>query len=369
MLTEEQTEELRGWLSLHHVSGVSLADKHELLRRFGSPRRLVAPALARLIERSSYQQLHHALQQGVLKSKVNDDLCWANEPGHHILPFTHAAFPPLLKQISDPPLLLYALGDPARLNAPQIAIVGSRNPTPYGRRVASLLAASLSRCGIGIVSGLALGIDAAAHAGALDNHGFTIVVAAHGLNHVYPRRHRELAARILENGVLVSEYPPGVPPRRFHFPQRNRIISGLSLGTLVVEATVRSGSLITARSALEQNREVFAIPGPIHSPLSRGTNDLIRQGAKLVECVEDVLVELPLSKSPSILSPPRSSKSIPEEYRQLLTHMGYDPVNVDTLVARSGLTAESVSSMLLKMEIVGLVDAFAGQSYIRTVDR
>ena len=267
--------------------------------------------------------------------------------------------------------LLFGHGDPGLLCSPQLAIVGSRNPSVSGRQTAGEFAAHLAAVGITISSGLASGIDGAAHLGALRADGFTLAVAATGLDRVYPADHRDLAHRIAEQGVLVSEFPPGTPPRRDHFPRRNRIIAGLALGTLVVEAAVRSGSLITARLAAEQGREVFAIPGSIHNPLARGCHRLIRQGAKLVETAQDVLEELaPLlgtRSSAASLSddePPQLRlQTLDPEYRQLLASLGHDPLPADQLIERSGLTAEAVSSMLLLLELEGYVSSAPGGRY------
>ena len=211
---------------------------------------------------------------------------WLSQPGNHVVHFQDAAYPALLKQIADPPPLLFVRGDRDYLAQPQLAIVGSRNPTHTGRALAREFAAHLASFGLTITSGLASGIDGAAHQGAIEAGGTTLAVTGTGLDRVYPARHRDLAHRVAENGALVTEFPPGTAPLAANFPRRNRLISGLSLGTLVVEAALRSGSLITARSALEQGREVFAIPGSIHNPLARGCHALIRDGAKLVESGE-----------------------------------------------------------------------------------
>jgi len=210
----------------------------------------------------------------------------------HILTLHDPAYPALLKEIADPPPLLFVRGDPAVLSRPQLGIVGSRNPTPGGRSLAEDFARSLSRCGLVVTSGMALGIDAAGHRGALRGGGTTLAVAGTGPDRIYPARHRDLARAIVEQGAIISEFAPGTPALPSNFPRRNRIISGLSLGVLVVEAACRSGSLITARLAAEQGREVFALPGSIHNPLARGCHHLIRQGAKLVEDIEDIVEEL-----------------------------------------------------------------------------
>jgi len=264
-------------------------------------------------------------------------------------------------------------GDVQTLKLPQLAIVGSRNPSASGRETARELAKFLSRSGISIISGLAEGIDCAAHQGALEAEGpgVTIAVTGTGLDLVYPRGHRELAHRVAESGALVSEFPPGTKARPEHFPRRNRIISGLSLGTLVVEAALRSGSLITARLAAEQGREVFAIPGSIHNPLARGCHSLIRQGAKLVETASDVLEELGVligssgARRDEAAPAPISDVELDADYRKLLSEMGFDPISVDHLVQRTGLTADAVSSMLLLLELEGLVSALDGGRYCR----
>lgn len=304
---------------------------------------------------------------------VEHDLRWLESQNRYIISARDPRYPALLKEISDPPPLLFVQGNPAALDTPQLAIVGSRNPTPGGRQTACDFARFLAAAGLTISSGLAAGIDGAAHQGALETDTPTVAVTGTGLDRVYPARHRELAHRIAEQGALVSELPPGTPPVAANFPRRNRIISGLSVGTLVVEAARQSGSLITARMAGEQGREVFAIPGSIHNPLARGCHALIRQGAKLVEQAEDVLEELsPLLGS--LLSTPAATQAAPDEiprqwdqeYRQLMSALDYDPTPIDLLIERSGLTADAVSSMLLLLELEGFVSAAPGGRYCRT---
>jgi DNA processing protein len=279
-----------------------------------------------------------------------------------------------LRQLPDPPALLYVHGDVSLLSEPQLAMIGSRNPTTSGQRTATEFAQYLASTGLIITSGLALGIDAASHQGALDVDMPTIAVMGTGLDRVYPARHRDLARRIAGQGALVSEFPIGTSPRAENFPQRNRIISGLSLGTLVVEAAKRSGSLITARHAGEQGREVFAIPGSIHNPLSRGCHHLIRQGAKLVETAQDVIDELCALATASSPSAPAagSPAAVPAtdplqdfEYRRLLDAIGFHPTSVDQLVQDSGLTPAEVSSMLLQLELAGYIAAGPGGVYNR----
>ncbi len=294
-------------------------------------------------------------------------LTWLSQPAHHLVTWADADYPALLRQIPDPPLALYVLGDRALLSRPQLAIVGSRNPTPTGRENARAFSRHLAGAGLAITSGMALGIDGAAHRGALAAEGgATVAVVATGLDRVYPARHKELAHDIAARGALVSEFPLGTPPLAEHFPNRNRLISGLSLGVLVVEAAVGSGSLITARLATDQGREVFAIPGSIHSPLSRGCHALVRQGAKLVETANDVLEELGALARVAAEARPLPA-DLPAPQRQLLEHLGHDPASIDQLVERSGLTAEAVSSMLVQLELQGLVEAGAGGKYQRMV--
>ena len=300
---------------------------------------------------------------------VAADLVWLAKTGARVLLCSDPDYPPLLRQISAAPPALYVLGSVAALSTPQLAMVGSRSPTPAGAATARDFAAFFARAGLTVTSGLAVGIDAASHEGALAGGGLTVAVCGAGLDRLYPAENALLAARIREHGALVSEFPPGTAPLRSNFPQRNRIISGLSLGTLVVEAARRSGSLITARLAGDAGREVFAIPGSIHSPLSRGCHQLLRAGAKLVEEAQDVLSELqiPLSKE-RLMTPPSPTAPAPaldKEYEMLLDALGFAPATVDVLVARTRLKAESVASMLLILELGGRVAALPGGRYGR----
>ena len=312
---------------------------------------------------------------GTDQSPVDPDLDWLKQPGNHLLTLDHPNYPPLLRQLPDPPPLLFVKGDPTLLGTPQLAIVGSRNPSPGGAETALEFGHHLSTCGLTITSGMALGIDAAAHQGALRGEGSTIAVMGTGLDRIYPARHRKLAHEIAERGALISEFPIGTLPTRANFPRRNRIIAGLSLGTLVVEAAIHSGSLITARLAAEQGREVFAIPGSIHNPLTKGCHQLIREGAKLVETGNDILEELAglipstAEKSGLAEQPVTTAVELDREYTRLLEIMGYDPVSVDTLVERSGLTTEEVSSMLLVLELQDHVASMPGGLYNRVDKR
>ncbi len=288
---------------------------------------------------------------------------------HHTVRLGDDDYPELLSNIPDPPELLYVLGDIDALHMPSIAIVGSRNPTRGGVRNAHDFASHLGKTGFTIVSGLAQGIDTAAHRGALDAGAPTVAFLGTGIDRVYPAANRDLAHEIVSNGALVSEFPLGTQPRGWHFPRRNRLISGASLGTLVVEAARRSGSLITARLAGEQGREVFALPGSIHNPLARGCHQLIRSGAKLVETSEDILGELaPLVGHLLQTAEESTQKDEPEsardpDYARLLEVIGHDPVSIETLSEQSGLTIDQVSSMLLILELDGKVDALSGGRY------
>ena len=285
-----------------------------------------------------------------------------------------ASYPELLRESPDPPAELFVRGKTDALRRPQLAIVGSRNGTPGGRESAFNVAVFLARHGIGVTSGLAQGIDAAAHEGCLAGGGVTVAVFGTGLDRVFPTRHRELAGRISASGALVSEYPVSTVPRRGNFPRRNRIIAALSVGTLVVEAGIRSGALITARLAGEAGREVFAVPGSIHNPVARGCHRLIRDDAKLVETGEDILEELTgiLGHIRPVDAPPDAGDGAAEmqtnsdpQASRLLQIMGFDTVTVDILVNRSGLTAEEVSSMLLTLELQGIVQLLTGGRYQR----
>jgi DNA processing protein len=298
------------------------------------------------------------------------DLAWLAASDARIVLATDPDYPPLLLQSPAAPAALYLQGSVAALSAPQLAMVGSRSPTPAGRATAREFAAWFARAGLTVTSGLAVGIDAASHEGALAGGGATVAVYATGLDRVYPAEHAALAQRIRVRGALVSEFPPGTPPLRRHFPRRNRIIAGLSLGTLVVEAARYSGSLITARLALDAGREVFAIPGSIHSPLARGCHQLIKNGAKLVEEAGDVLSELRFYVSKEELSKPerqpRQPPELDKEYEMLLDALGFEPATVDVLVARTHLPGESVASMLLILELEGRVAALPGGRYALT---
>lgn len=311
------------------------------------------------------------------EAAIARDLEWLRANGASLISWGEKDFPSQLAAIPAPPAALYVLGDVALLKAPQLAMVGARSASPLGREVARELAGALVQAGLTITSGLAAGIDAASHEGALAAGGCTVAVLGTGPDRTYPPEHVGLAKRIRPAGALVSEFPPGTAPQRQNFPRRNRIISGLALGTLVVEATSGSGSLITAQRALDQGREVFAIPGSIRSPLSRGCHHLIRQGAHLVEGPADVLSGLPFSLIYQRLAwkgmagpidggpPPGGGAPLDKEYEMLLDALGFEPATIDTLVARSGLSGESIASMLLILELEGRIAPYPGGLYGR----
>lgn len=370
--TDTQTGTLEDWIILHRTPGIGASVFHQLLDRFGSARNILQAGAGELVELGLSRDAIETLKSPN-EARIAADLDWLAEPGNHLVTCKDSAYPALLKQTGNPPPLLYVHGNPGVLAEPQLAIVGSRNPSPQGVQAAREFAQHLASAGLVITSGLALGIDTASHQGALDVGMPTIAVTGTGLDRVYPASNRELAHAIAVDGALVSEFPIGTSPRPENFPQRNRIISGLSLGTLVVEAAKRSGSLITARFAGEQGREVFAIPGSIHNPLARGCHHLIRQGAKLVETAQDIIDELlPLAGSlplepgqPLAADAVDNTPQLDEDYSQLLEIMGFEPVSINQLVENSRLTPAEVSSMLLQLEMSGYVAASHGGTYNR----
>jgi DNA processing protein len=360
-------EDLRYWLALLHAPGLGPVGFGQLLQQFGDP------AAVFLKPRGDLGPLREYLRQPDWEA-VERDLAWADGALRRIVTLADPDYPSKLSEIPSAPPVLFVQGDVALLSSAQIAMVGSRNPTRSGAETAYEFARSLAASGLTVTSGLALGVDAASHQGALDGGGHTIAVAGTGLDRVYPARHRALAHAIVDRGgAIVSEFAPGTPPLPAHFPRRNRIISGLSTGTLVVEAAVSSGSLITARAAADQGREVFAIPGSIHNPLARGCHRLIRDGAKLVETAQDVLEELaPQLRALLAALPAAITQGAPEldaDQRCLLKSLDFAPVSVDVLVERSGLTAETVSSILLVLELQGYVASEPGGHYARTSKR
>jgi DNA processing protein len=353
---------LAGWLQLALTPGLGSSTIRSLLREFGLPQALLErkrSELARYVPAAALQ----ALDSQAVHDAVERALEWARQPRRFVVTLADEAYPRPLLEIADPPPLLYAHGNLELLQLPGLAIVGSRNATAQGERNAEEFAKALSASGLTIVSGLALGIDAAAHRGGLTGRGSTIAVLGTGIDLVYPQRNAALAAEIAQHGLLLSEFPLGTPAAAHNFPRRNRLISGLARGCLVIEAAVASGSLITARLAAEQGREVFAVPGSIHSPLAKGCHALIKAGAKLVECAEDVLSELSGFQATARVDV--AMPATPGEAAGLLAFMGHDPVDVDALCERAGLSADQVSSELLRLELDGRVTALPGGLFQR----
>lgn len=354
---------LASWLQLALTPGLGPATLQRLLRQFGLPHAALAQKRSELGAFTTPAVLA-ALDSEAVAQAVERALGWAAQPGNSVITLADEAYPRLLLEIPDPPALLFARGRTELASRPALAIVGSRNATQQGEANAEALGKALSNAGLTIVSGLALGIDAAAHRGGLAGASSTVAVLGTGIDVVYPSRNSALAAEIAERGLLLSEFALGTAPAAQNFPRRNRLISGLARGCLVVEAALASGSLITARAAAEQGREVFAIPGSIHSPLAKGCHALIKSGAKLVESAEDVLAELGGFRPSGHAS---TTKEQPQKTPDggLLAHMGHDPVDVDSLCSRAGLSAEQVSSELLRLELDGRVAALPGGLYQR----
>jgi len=361
---------LEDWLTLWRVPGIGPARFHALIERIGPPGEVLDATTTRITS-SGFPPALAAAIAGVDRNCCERDLEWEDHPRHEILTLADDHYPPALREIPNPPPLLFVTGETSCVNDPQLAIVGTRNPTPGGAQNTRAFAAELADAGLTITSGLARGVDGIGHEAVLSRDGVTIAVTATGPDRVYPACHRELAHRIADSGAIVTEFPVGTPPSADRFPRRNRLISGLSLGTLVTEAARRSGALITARHALEQGREVFAIPGSIHNPVARGCHALIRQGAKLVETANDVLEELAgqidlRSSAPDAAADvSHARKDLGPDDIKLLSSMGHDPVFVEDIVETSGLTPESVSSMLIMLELKGYVGLGSNGAYHR----
>ncbi|WP_295686208.1 DNA-processing protein DprA [uncultured Nevskia sp.] len=357
-------------LALLRTPGLGANRLRRLLQRHGSAEAVFAAKASAWAEAGCSEGQIAGLANPDHKG-AETDLCWlAASPRHHFIDSDHPAWPARLAEIPAAPFGLFALGDIALLGEPQLAIVGARAASTQGRNDAQAFAEGLARAGLVITSGLALGIDAAAHRGALDAGGTTIAVCGNGLDRVYPARNRELALAIAERGLLVSEFPPGTVPRPEHFPRRNRIISGLSLGVLVIEAQLESGSLITARLAAEQGREVFALPGSIHNPMARGCHALIRNGATLTETVADILVELAAQLKP-MLSPaaaraePMADAPVDSLEQRVLAAIGDQPVAIDQLASTLALGIAELGAALLSLELQGLIEARRGDCFSR----
>ena len=369
-----EREEVASWLRLSLTPGAGNTAARKLMAALGPPARIFAETSAALREVAGPGLAASlAREPPDLSAQLRATLEWLDreqpDVPRQVLNLADPGYPPALLETEDPPLILYLLGKVRRPWPAAVAVVGSRNPTPQGEVNAHQFARSLAQAGLTVVSGLALGVDGAAHEGALEGASpaqlATIAVVGTGLDSVYPRQHESLAQRIAERGLIVSEYPLGTAPLAANFPRRNRIISGLSEGTLVVEAAVRSGSLITARMAIEQGKDVFAIPGSIHSPQSRGCHELLRQGAKLVESAQDVLEEL----RPGIANADKAAHkaaSIPTGAPgRLLDALGFDPVGLDALVARTGISTADLQAQLLELELSGHVSRLPGGLFQR----
>jgi len=350
--------DLAAWIELSLVPGLGSSRFRSLLSAFGLPAQVLRATRAQL-SRVVPEPLAAVILERGRGPDVEKTLRWAERPGCAVLTLADGPYPKQLLEIPDPPPLIYVAGDPKLLSSPALAVVGSRNATPQGLKNARDFARVLSDAGFAIVSGLALGVDGEAHRGGLDGRASTIAMLGTGIDVVYPARNRSLAQEISSRGAMVSEFPLGTEPHAGNFPRRNRLISGLARGCLVVEAALDSGSLITARLAADQGREVFAIPGSIHSPLSKGCHALIKQGAKLVESAQDVLEELGVATAPAAAAKETAAD------KGLLADMGFDPCDIDQLTERSGLPVEAVSAMLLKLELDGKIASLPGGLYQR----
>lgn len=374
---------IESWLELCLVKGVGDESIRRLLVAFGSPAAILS-ASEMALERVVRKSIGKHIKRGAEPARISAALNWLKDPANSIVTLAESDYPAQLLNIQDPPPLLYFKGNRDLLTKPALAIVGSRNATPQGLSNAEAFAESASNAGFCIISGMALGIDAAAHAGGLRGSAASMAVVGTGLDIVYPAKNHQLAHKLAKNGALISELPLGTPAIGRNFPRRNRIISGMSQGCLVVEAALRSGSLITAKQALEQGREVMAIPGSIHSPLSKGCHLLIKEGAKLVENIQDILDELNYPASHRCQKKNDIRENIAgktmqaqiqqfsavfpsDEGERLLECLGHDVIDIDTLCVRSGLTVESVSAMLLTLELNGYVSCLPGNCYQRNV--
>src|SRR5574340_1765045 len=354
---------LEAWLALSLTRGLGGEGARQLLKEFGSPAAVLAASIGSL-KSVVKADVAAEIGKGYANDAIAPTLAWLEDSTNHVVTLADSDYPQALLNIPDPPLLLYVKGRLDLLNRSALAIVGSRNATSQGIANAGAFAGSLSDAGLCIISGMAHGIDAAAHRGALstrgNNPGSSIAVVGTGLDKAYPPAHRDLAPALAQQGALVSEFPLGTLPLPANFPRRNRIISGMSVGCLVVEASLQSGSLITARLAIEQGRDVFAIPGSIHAPQSKGCHALLKQGAKLVETAQDILEELNLPATPAL--GPHTHQGADSA---LLEQIGFDPVDLDTLGARCGLTVSQLSAMLLALELEGRISALPGGQYQR----
>ena len=368
--SENTLNDLKLWLTLNQTPGLGNAAICQLLAKFGSPEAIFSASINQLREIVD-DEIARKINHGVNIDAITPTLDWLKKDNAHVVTLADSTYPQKLLEISNPPVVLYAIGNLHWLNHPSIAMVGSRSATPQGEKNAEEFAMSLCNHGLCVVSGMALGIDGAAHRGALKSNGATIAVVGTGLDIVYPARHRDLAHKIAECGLIISEFSLGTPSKAQNFPRRNRLISGLSLGCLVVEANIDSGSLITARLSVEQGREVFAIPGSIHSPVSKGCHQLIKQGAKLVETTQDILEELknllPSNSPCGLMDNLDSEGSAPSDANTVLACMGFDAINFEALLKLTGLTTEALSSMLMMLELESKVVVLTGGKYQRLI--
>ena len=379
--TTHTEHSIEHWLKLRHCHGIGNSTALQLLDQFTRIEHIFAASHEQLRAAGLTSSQITALESAGEKptddagqAAIDADMDWLQHDGHHIITAHDPSYPQAMRSLAYAPILLYVRGDPDYLNQPQLAIVGSRNPTAAGRNIAKDFARHLSQTGITVTSGLATGIDGAAHQGALQGIAGTIAVVAHGPDIIYPAKHQQLAQQIADNGAIITEMPVGMTPQPGLFPRRNRLISAMSLGTLVVEAARKSGSLITARYAMEQNREVFAIPGSIHNPMARGCHQLIRDGAKLVETADDILEEISTLLSPTVENRRRQAcgttageqesdpvsdagqrLALDPDHQKLLKCLAYEPAGIDQLVENSGFTAAEIASMLLILELEGTI--------------
>ncbi|MGQ3891973.1 DNA-processing protein DprA [Legionella sp. CNM-4043-24] len=351
------------FLALNRINGVGPRAVMKLLKRWPELKEMFDLSKQALEEAGLPARLAAAIKAFDM-NEVEKDLLWEQQEDHHLLTWEDAHYPALLKEIHDPPTVLYAAGNLACLQKTRIAMVGTRKPSVSGQETARYFARELASHQLCVVSGLALGIDSEAHAGCLAAQGSTIAVMGTGIDQIYPRRNQRLAEKIRENGLLLTEFSLKTSANAGHFPRRNRIISGLSLATLVVEAAIKSGSLITARLALEQNRDVLAIPGSIHNPLSRGCHHLLQQGARLVTSIQDIFDELGIDKTQNITQHARPS--LATDSKNLVKCVGFDVSSVDQIIQRSGLSVEDVSCELAELELQGFIKAVPG-GYTRSV--
>jgi DNA processing protein len=360
MRTQAEISEKLRWISLGNIEGIGPKTFYQLLQRFGGTKNIYEATASQLREIVPDKIVSDILK-GLDETAFQGAESWLSQPNNHLVTLADSEYPQALLEIADPPPFFYAKGRLDLLNQPGIAIVGSRNASVQGEKNAEAFARDLSLHGLCIVSGMALGIDGAAHRGALKAGGATIAVVGTGLDIVYPAKHLDLAHEIAEHGLIISEFGLGTPSKPQNFPKRNRIISGLSLGCLVIEANLQSGSQITARLAAEQGREVFAIPGSIHSPMSKGCHQLIKQGAKLVDCIQDITDELKIG--PAMSDFKADVKDELASQHPLLQVMGFDPMSLENLVQLTDLTVSEVSSMLMLLELEGSVASLAGGKY------